>query len=622
MAEQQQELTVWDKECMEALKALGKTLGQMTLYKIGHPAVAATLQIAEDNIQQALSQTPKGAVLYLLDQGKVIANGRIIGAVNALPNWIPVLFKRFKLSSLSFKAGLTHEEIVAFCELAASRADASNSDAKAYLEGHGVARIAVNEAVYSIMSTAEREAQPPTEAPPADPAQEAIAAEAQEVITQAVDQGSIEKAIEVLVQRAVPDQARRAEVLAKVLELLKSDIEKRVEQVTRALRTEKTVIENEQARTQSVLSNMAEGVVVVDDKGKVLMMNPAAEQIYGTTLAQVAGTHLIENTGEEHVVTLADNLATPPGDKKIAPEVKVAGGDEVKKTLKSAGAVVQNEQGKVVGMVSTLSDAAKYKEVQRMQRDFVAHVTHELRAPLSSIRAALEILQGEVASKLKEDENRMLATAMKNSDRLAELINSILDFSKIESGQMQVYPKKSDAEKIGRESVDALGAWAAKKRISLSFAAPPDLPPVTADAQRTVQVLINLLSNAIKFTPVGGTITVRVSLSAADKGKFVEFAVIDSGPGIAKADQKKIFEKFVQIAAGEMHVGGTGLGLAIAKALVHLQGGKMWVESDVGKGAAFLFSVPIYVSVKEATPAVEKRIEVKLPWWKKLFGLK
>src|SRR5439155_20131309 len=114
-----------------------------------------------------------------------------------------------------------------------------------------------------------------------------------QAIEDAVAAGEIEKAIEVLVDRAVPDRARRVEVLAKVIELLKSDIEKRVEQVTRALRTEKTVIENEQARTTGVLTNMVEGVGVVDDKGKILMMNPAAEQIYGTTLAQSAGTHLI-----------------------------------------------------------------------------------------------------------------------------------------------------------------------------------------------------------------------------------------------------------------------------------------------------------------------------------------
>jgi PAS domain S-box-containing protein len=359
---------------------------------------------------------------------------------------------------------------------------------------------------------------------------------------------------------------------------------------------------------------------MVDEQGKILMMNPAAEQIYGAPLSQLAGQHLSAKAGEQHLVTLASEINTP-NDRAIKPDVAVTGEADTKKTIRASGAVVQNQEGKVVGVVASLTDVSKQKELQRMQRDFIAHVTHELRAPLSSIRAALEILEGEVRGKIKEDETRMLTTALKNSDRLAELINSILDFSKIESGQMQVYPKPADADKIARDAVDSLGPWAAKKRINLSMAAEPNLPTVLSDHQRTVQVLVNLLSNAIKFTPVGGSIRVRVDAApeGATREKFVQYSVTDSGPGIAKADQKKIFEKFVQIAAGEMHVGGTGLGLAIAKALIHLQGGKMWVESDVGKGATFAFTLPVPAADK---PIGEPVARTAVPWWKRLLGLK
>jgi signal transduction histidine kinase len=213
----------------------------------------------------------------------------------------------------------------------------------------------------------------------------------------------------------------------------------------------------------------------------------------------------------------------------------------------------------------------------------------------------------------------MLNTALKNSDRLAELINSILDFSKIESGQMAVFPKKADAEKIAREAVDSLAPWASKKRLQLSLVATPDLPPIVSDSLRTVQVLINLLSNAIKFTPVGGQIVARVGMvSPADR--FVQFSVTDTGKGVAKADQKKIFEKFVQIASGEMHSGGTGLGLAIAKALVHLQGGKMWVESEEGRGATFLFTLPLWTA--DAKTASTPPPAPARSWWRRLLGLK
>lgn len=617
---------LWDRQCLEALKSLGKTLGQMTLYKIGHPAVAATLQLAQDNLAAALADTAQGELSFSIDADKLLCNGRIVGLVAGLPSSVPGLFNRFKLSALSFKTGLTNEELAAFCELCSLRPGAgAPADPMAYLTERGVSRITLNEAVYAKMSGA-----PDGQAAVAETAGAAEGdpeAEARPILD-AVDSRSVESTIQALVGKAVSDPAKRSEVFQKVMGLLKEDIERHIEEVVQPLREERNMLANEQARTQTVLQSTVEGVVMVDEHGKILMMNPAAEQIYGTTLSQVAGQHVSLNAGDEHVVTMAAELTTPK-DREINRDVNVSGDDETKRTLKASGAIVQNEQGKVVGMVTSLSDVAKHKEVQRMQRDFIAHVTHELRAPLSSIKAALEILESEVRGKIKEDEGRMLDTAMKNSDRLADLINSILDFSKIESGQMQVYPKKADPESIAREGVDSLAAWASKKRIQLSLAAVPNLPPVLADPPRTVQVLINLLSNAIKFTPVGGSITVRVASPSGGASfageKFVQFSVTDTGPGIPKAEQKRIFEKFVQIAAGEMHVGGTGLGLSIAKALIHLQGGKMWVESEPPKGSTFLYTLPIWTAegAKEAQTAAPAPAAAKpRAWWKKLLGLK
>ena len=447
----------------------------------------------------------------------------------------------------------------------------------------------------------------------------------EEALLQAIDERFLGEVTQALIGSAISDPKKQRQALEKVTRLMQEDAERRIEQIVRPLQQEKTQLANESTRTQSVLQNMVEGVVMVDEHGNILMMNPAAEKLYGVTLAQVAGLPLAAKAGDEHMIALANELTTP-NDRPISTGVAVSSVvEDTGRTIKSAGAIVHNQDGKVVGMVSQLTDAAKHKELQRMQRDFVAHVTHELRAPLSSIRAALEILQGEGADKIKDDENRMLQTALKNSDRLAELINSILDFSKIESGQMTVFPKKYDAEKIARDGVDSLAAWASKKRLTLSLNAAHELPPVSAAASRIVQVLVNLISNAIKFTPVGGAITVRVNLSADRPGgeRLIEYSVTDTGPGIPKAEQKRIFEKFVQIAAGEMHVGGTGLGLAIAKALVHLHGGKLWVESEEGRGSTFRFTLPVFASSREAALAAKAASTMPAaPWWKSLLGLK
>ncbi|MCR4294681.1 MAG: ATP-binding protein [Elusimicrobia bacterium] len=635
-----------ERQTLDALKAIGKALGQMALYKVGHPAVIATIAAAQENLASALALSSTGELAIGIDQDKLILNARIVGNLSQLPASLANLFKRFKLTSLSFKTGISTDELIAFCELAAMRGDLpAASDPKGYLAGRSVANIIFNEAVY--LKAGEKGAGPGAGEGAGEGAgggegggagtdgagegagqgrrardAEAAALEIQG-ITDAIAGGSLERTMMALVAKAVPDPVLRKKVIEQVMKLLEADIAKRVEEVTVPLKREKKTLENEAKRTDSVLGSMVEGVVVVDEQGKILMMNPAAEQIYGQTLAQSAGKPITDKPSEQFVVTMSNELTTP-ADRDIGGEVKLQGAADTQRTLRASSAVVKTEEGKVVGMVSALPDATKHKELQRMQRDFVAHVTHELRAPLSSIRAALEILQGQFASKIEEDETRMLNTALKNSDRLADMINSILDFSKIESGQMEVFTKPAEAARIAQDAVDSLQPWAQKKRIELTLSAPEGLPLVEADASRTVQVIINLLSNSIKFTPAGGRISVALVKRAEGNQGFVEYSVKDTGPGIPKAEQGKVFEKFVQIAAGETHVGGTGLGLSIAKALVHLQKGKMWLESEAGQGATFLFTLPVHVaeSVEASYVRTKASPPAPPPWWKKLLGLK
>ena len=633
-----------ERQTLEALKAIGKALGQMALYKVGHPAVIATIATAQENLAAALALSANGELSIGIDRDKLILNAHVVGSLSQLPVSLANLFNRFKLTSLSFKTGLGTEELIAFCELAAMRADSpAAADPKGWLAGRSVSNIIFNEAVY--LKAGEKSAGPGPGAggsgaeqggtrpdadggPGANQGRRARDAEGASVemqgITDAIAGGSLERTMLELVAKAVPDPVLRKKVIEQVMKLLESDIAKRVEEVTVPLKREKKTLQNEAKRTDSVLSNMVEGVVVVDEQGKILMMNPAAEQIYGQTLAQSAGKAITDKPNEQFIVTMASDLSTLPGDRDVGTEVKLQGAADTQRTLRASSAVVKTEEGKVVGMVSALPDATKHKELQRMQRDFVAHVTHELRAPLSSIRAALEILQGQFANKIEEDETRMLNTALKNSDRLADMINSILDFSKIESGQMEVFTKPAEAAKIAADAVDSLQPWAQKKRIELTLSAPEGLPLIEADAPRTVQVIVNLLSNSIKFTPAGGKIAVKLAKRAEGNQGFVEYAVSDTGPGIPKAEQARVFEKFVQIAAGETHIGGTGLGLSIAKALVHLQKGKMWFESEPGQGATFLFTLPVHVGATAEASVVRTKVPAArpAPWWKKLLGLK
>lgn len=586
----------FDRLAVKVLQGLAQGVGQAGLYRASHPAVLAALRAIGGLLAEVLAQAG-GEVSFSLDQDKWLANGRLIAEDGKIPRIFTSFFSRLQLSSITFKTGVTPVDLAAFCELAALRPEAVASwNPQDFLKSRGITHIGLNEAVY-VRVNGEAPAPGSDVSVPDD-----LSFQGQ----------TIDKAIEALVSRAVPEAGLRAAVIARVKELVQEDLRRRVEEATRTIEHEKTILRGEQVRTKAVVENIADGVVVVDGQGRILMMNPAAERIYGKTLAQAAGQPLSAQTGEGRMVTLAGEVSPAAG----LPAVDVQAAADIRRTLRAAGAVVQNEAGKVVGMVSTLSDEAKYKEMQRMQEDFVAHVTHELRAPLSSIRAALEILEGQSGVRLDADGSKMVGTAIRNSDRLADMINSILDFSKLESGQMTVAPKPTDPEGLAREAAESLRPWASKKGIEIVLLISPGQPLVLADGKRTIQVLINIISNAVKFTPSEGRITVALAPCSDSTGKFVRFSVTDTGPGIAKADQKKIFDKFVQIATGERQPLGTGLGLSIAKALAHLQGGKLWVESDLGQGAAFFFTLPVFAAPRREAETVS----APRPWLDKILG--
>ena len=608
----------FDQLCIDVLKALGKALTQMNLYKVGHPSVKATLAEAHEILGRALEQAP--GLTYAFDQDFLLANGRVVGGAALVPNGVTQFFEHYRVGCLTIKHGVTVEELIALCELAGVRPE-EKPDPGAFLGERKVSHIRLDEAVYVKAGEGGTGMGAGARSGAAEPAGSAEDREEHPFVRR-VRSATIEDSLADLVGVMVKDPVDQQRIIEAVMGKMREDLDRRVKEATERLLHAKATLENEQTRTQTVLSNMADGVVVVDEQGKILMMNPAAEEIYGATLAEVAGKSLAEAVKEEHLLALAHDTGTPPGEETYKAGVHVSSADDSRRTLRASAAVVQNEAGKTVGMVSILPDVTKQKELARVEREFVAHVTHELRAPLSAIRAALEIMQGEFKGKVTPDGERMLGTALRNTDRLNDLIRDILDFGKIEAGQMTVHPVKSDPAKLAAEGVESLRAWAQRREISLALEVPLELPLVSADPKRTVQILVNLLSNAIKFTAKQGFVTVRVAPMADAGERFVRFSVIDTGPGIAKADQEKIFEKFIQIAAGEQHVGGTGLGLAVAKALALLQKGKLWVESEEGKGATFSFTLPVYVFSPEEGPATSAAPTPPPSgrWWKGLLG--
>ena len=220
---------------------------------------------------------------------------------------------------------------------------------------------------------------------------------------------------------------------------------------------------------------------------------------------------------------------------------------------------------------------------------FLANMSHELRTPLNAILGYTELIVDQIYGPVPEKILEVLDRVEKSGRHLLGLINDVLDLSKIEAGQLVLSLGDYSFEKVAQSVATAVGSLAAEKKLQLLVDGQPGLPVGIGDERRITQVLLNLVGNAIKFTDAG-EVAVRVTVP---DGKFV-VSVADTGPGIREEDRQKIFEEFQQIDSSSTKTkGGTGLGLAIAKRIVEMHGGRIWVESTVGKGSTFFFSIPV-----------------------------
>jgi len=258
---------------------------------------------------------------------------------------------------------------------------------------------------------------------------------------------------------------------------------------------------------------------------------------------------------------------------------------------------LQNTQKATLNMLEDLAETnEKLKELDKLKSDFVSTVSHELRTPLTIIKEGISIILDGLYGTINDDQKKLLETSKSNVDRLARIINDLLDISKIEAHKLELRKEKIDICETTRKVVGEMHAHAQESNVDLVITCSPNSINVLVDPDKLEEILINLLSNAVKFTPKGGKIKVEV----VEVDGFAQISVFDTGRGISKKDQEKLFEKFQQFGrvAGP-GIKGTGLGLSIVKGLVELHGGKIWVESAINKGTKFIFTIPKISEVKK-----------------------
>jgi len=371
--------------------------------------------------------------------------------------------------------------------------------------------------------------------------------------------------------------------------------------------------QEEVTKRQAILTSIADGVVVNDAEGQTMLVNPAAERILGLPAEQLLGHgfralfSVFDSRGREEAIAAMEALLGIH-----CPEVHRA----FEMTLEIDSHVVRahlspvlTQQADFLGVVTIVRDVTKAVEENRARSEFVSNVSHELRTPMTAIKGYTDLLHAGSVGPINDGQARFLGIIKSNADRLTALINDLLDITRVDTGRVRFEPRPMQLFDVVADVVNVLACQAEAKDQTLTYELVGGLPNILGDRDRLNQVLTNLVGNAIRYTPKGGEIEVR----AYPVDGAVRVDVRDRGIGIAPDDLGRIFERFYRADHPLVREsGGSGLGLAIVKMFVDMHGGRVWVESEQGKGSTFTFVLPVTVPTEERRRWVPARLIARM----------
>lgn len=348
------------------------------------------------------------------------------------------------------------------------------------------------------------------------------------------------------------------------------------------VREKMTALEEEKSLLAAILASMADGALIIDGTGQVLLMNPAAAKLLGTTSEEAKGRSFAQIARQHRIIELVRLSQEAGQEKEETIELHRQG-----PFLRVIATPIHG--GGMEGTLIILQDLTQIRRLETIRRDFISNVSHELRTPLASLKALTETLR-DGALEDREAALRFLSRMETEVDALTQMVNELLELSRIESRQVPFQLTATPVADIIVPPVERLRPQAERAGLDLTVTLAPELPLVHADIERAQQVITNLVHNAIKFTPAGG----HIAISAQVMGDEMVISVRDTGVGISAEDLPRIFERFYK-ADRARSGGGTGLGLAIAKHIVQAHGGRIWAESDgEGQGSTFYFTLPLW----------------------------
>jgi len=388
-------------------------------------------------------------------------------------------------------------------------------------------------------------------------------------------------------EKRVKERTRKLEETAKELEESRAALMNMLEDVEEA----RGRAEEEKNKTLTIINNFADGLLVFDEKNKLSLINPQVETFFDLKGRELIGKSVLE---------LETFPTLKPLIRLLGKEIKSVFRKElpIKENLTlevSTTPILSGEE--LLGTLVILHDITREKLVERMKTEFVSLAAHQLRTPLSAIKWTLRMLLDGDLGEITKEQKDFIEKTYSSNERMITLINELLDVTRIEEGRFLYKPILSDIGAICQFVINSYKEEIEKRGIKFEFKKPKKkLPKVMLDVEKMKLAIENIIDNALRYTQPGGEVTVSLKLGK----KEIELSVKDTGIGIPKDQQERVFTKFFRGAnVIRMATEGSGLGLFITKNIIEAHGGKIWFESEEGKGTTFHFTLPVEKEFEE-----------------------
>ncbi|MHB1276153.1 MAG: sensor histidine kinase [Candidatus Humimicrobiaceae bacterium] len=349
----------------------------------------------------------------------------------------------------------------------------------------------------------------------------------------------------------------------------------------------------EKQKIEAIVESISDGVVVTGASNRILLINKAAEKIFNISEEEYLKKDFNDAIKNPDLFNHIDSVRK--GHEKILPKDYIDLTIKHKKNVNYYRVIakpITNIAGESIGVVTLFQDVTKFKEVDDLKSEFVASVSHELRTPIASVLMAAELLDNEIPGKTNEKQKEIISIILEDGNRLKNLINDILDLSKFESGKIQLNFKNYTPQEIIDYVLKILEIRIREENVKIKVEIDKNIPGVKADISKITQVFTNLIENSINYKAMNKKIV--IDLGAKLLNDKILFFIKDNGRGISEEDQKKIFDKFIRLEENENSKNkGSGLGLAISKSIIKNHGGDLWVESSIGIGSTFYFTLKL-----------------------------